>query len=93
MSLSEVNSYEDLERYIKKEIARMTAEKIAVELRLNDKWFVKLAKLVSFSMKNNESEKVNKQRLQEDCTRFAIRINTVGVIVIKHHYHDSNSVN
>lgn len=81
MQLNEVNSYADLEVYIKKEIARQTAEKIAVEIKLNQKWFKKLAKLISFCMLGKETKQMNEKRLQEDCNKFAIKINNVGVTV------------
>ncbi len=46
MMLNEVQSYADLEIYIRREIARQTAEKIKVVIRLNETWFIKLAKFI-----------------------------------------------
>lgn len=82
MQLKEIETYKDLEIFIGNEIRRQKAEKqIVPEIKLNERWFKKLAVLVSFCMKNRESKDRARKREAEGCKGFDIKIDGTGCTI------------
>lgn len=83
MKIEDINSFADLEVFIRLEIARQTKTKKSVQLELNEKWFFKFAQLIVFSLKTDPTEKHVSKEIDKDCKKYLLKINRVFTIVTR----------
>jgi len=77
---SEIDSYKDLENYIRHQLALQTeGGKRRAQIKLNETWFYKLHKLIQFALKY--SEPTSQLELKDACVGYWVRINGVLTLV------------
>lgn len=76
MTHTEISNYQDLQRFIQTQIkAQVVGRKKTVEIRLNEVWFIKLAKFIQFVLKDLPEEKDAREKMASDCLFFRVKIN------------------
>lgn len=83
MRAVDINNYQDLERYIKLELAQQTTTRVKAEIELPALWFTKLIKFLRYYMRNDTREKEIQQELPKDLKKFYIEINKVRTTIIR----------
>ena len=74
MRASEIETYDDLTRYIKLEVSRQTQTKKIVILELPEAPFKKFLKLVKFYLRDNKNEK-QARLMDSNIANFQVKIN------------------
>jgi hypothetical protein len=81
MTNKEINSYVELEEFIKQEIKKqLVNQKRVVDIKLDSKWFFKCAKFIQFYLIHSEAEQEAKRQLDDKCKWFSIYINNTKTI-------------
>lgn len=81
MRVEDIHSYEDLQKYVKLELARQTLKRKTIELELPEEWFFKFAKLIRFSLKHDEKERGIIDEVSIDCKKYVLKVNRIFTIV------------
>lgn len=83
MRAEDIQTYKELQEYIKYEIVQQTITRKTVEITLNDEWFFKFHKFVRFTLKHDTKEKGVITDISQDCKKFILKINGVFTIVTR----------
>ena len=75
-----INSYAELEDYIKDQLKRQKEEKL-IEIKLDKVWFFKLIKLIQFYLQYDKNEKDTKSRYSDNIMYFKVKINNRQTII------------
>lgn len=83
MRAEDISSYEDLQKYIKLELATQTIKRKTVQFQLTEEWFFKLDKLIRFALKHDQNEKGVIGIIDPTCKKLVMKINKVFTVVTR----------
>lgn len=83
MRAEDIQTYKDLQEYIKYQIVQQTITRKTVEINLSNEWFFKFGKLVRFVLRDNIKEKGVIPEISQDCKKIILKINGVFTIVTR----------
>lgn len=81
MRIEDVQSYKDLEAFVKLELARQTTKRQIVEIELPPRLFFNLWKLIQFTIKYEPKERYATTEIEPECKKMQVKINKVFTII------------
>lgn len=75
MIASEIETYQDLIKFLKLEVHKQTKESRIVRIRLSEKLFLMMVKFVQFYLRHDVNEKAARIKIDNTADRFEVRIN------------------